>query len=57
MTRIVFELHDAPDGILLTVTESGFDALPPERREKALAANADGWAHQMMLIAKYLVQQ
>jgi hypothetical protein len=56
MTRIVFELHDAPDGILLTVTESGFDALPPERREQAVAANDDGWAHQMMLIAKYLVQ-
>lgn len=57
MTRIVFELHDAPEGILLTVTESGFDALPPARREQALAANDDGWAHQMMLIAKYLVRQ
>jgi uncharacterized protein YndB with AHSA1/START domain len=57
MTRIVFELHDAPDGILLTVTESGFDALPPARREKAFAANYDGWAHQMTLIAKYLVRQ
>ncbi|MGH8147536.1 MAG: SRPBCC family protein [Rhodanobacteraceae bacterium] len=56
MTRIVFELHDAPDGTLLTVTESGFDALPPARRANAIAANEDGWAHQMMLITKYLAR-
>lgn len=50
MTLIVFELHDAPEGILLTVTESGFDKLPPE----AFAANEGGWTHQMKLIEKYL---
>jgi uncharacterized protein YndB with AHSA1/START domain len=55
MTLIVFELHDAPEGILLTVTESGFDKLPPERRVKAFAANEGGWTHQMELIRKYLV--
>jgi uncharacterized protein YndB with AHSA1/START domain len=54
MTLIVFELHDAPEGILLTVTESGFDKLPPERRAKAFEANEGGWAHQMKLIAKYI---
>lgn len=54
MTLIVFELHDAPGGILLTVTESGFDRLPPERRAKAFAANEGGWTHQMKLIEKYL---
>lgn len=54
MTLIVFELHDAPEGILLTVTESGFDQLPPERRAKAFAANEGGWTHQMELIRKYL---
>ena len=54
MTLIVFELHDAPGGILLTVTESGFDKLPPERRAKAFAANEGGWEHQMKLIRKYL---
>lgn len=57
MTLVVFELHDTPEGILLTVTESGFDKLPPARRATAFAANDDGWAHQMMLIAKYLVRQ
>lgn len=54
MTLIVFELHEAPNGILLTVTESGFDQLPPERRAKAFAANEGGWTHQMTLISKYL---
>ena len=54
MTLIVFELHDAPEGILLTVTESGFDKLPPERRAKAFAADEGGWTHQMKLIEKYL---
>lgn len=57
MTLIVFELHDAPEGILLTVTESGFDKLPPERRAKAFAANEEGWTHQMDLIRKYLALQ
>lgn len=54
MTLIVFELRDASEGILLSVTESGFDKLPPERRAKAFAANEGGWSHQMELIRKYL---
>lgn len=54
MTLIVFELDGAPEGILLTVTESGFDKLPPGRRAKAFAANEGGWTHQMRLIKKYL---
>jgi len=55
-TVIVFELHDAPGGILLTVTESGFDQLPPERRAQAFAANDGGWTHQVRLVAKYLAR-
>ncbi len=55
-TLIVFELHDAPGGILLTVTESGFDQLPPERRAQAFAANDGGWTHQVRLVAKYLAR-
>jgi uncharacterized protein YndB with AHSA1/START domain len=54
MTRLVFELHDAPEGILLIVTESGFDKLPPERRAEAFAANEGGWTFQVKLIEKYL---
>jgi hypothetical protein len=39
---------------LLTVTESGFDGIPLERRAKAFKANEGGWSKQMGLIEKYL---
>ena len=53
-TLIVFELHDAEGGVLLTVTESGFDQIPLERRAKAFKANDGGWAKQMELINAYV---
>ena len=53
-TLIVFTLEEAPGGILLTVTESGFDSIPLERRAKALEANEQGWGMQLRLIEKYL---
>jgi len=55
-TLIVFTLDDAPGGILLKVTESGFDRIPLERRAKAFSANDQGWAIQVTLIEKYLAQ-
>jgi uncharacterized protein YndB with AHSA1/START domain len=55
-TLVSFELKDVDGGILLTVTESGFDQIPLERRAKAFAANEGGWAIQLKLIAKYLGQ-
>lgn len=54
MTRIVFELEDADGGTRLTITESGFDRIPIERRAKAFAANDGGWEHQTRLVRKYL---
>jgi uncharacterized protein YndB with AHSA1/START domain len=56
MTLVVFALSDAPEGTLLTVTESGFDGIPIARRAKAFEANDGGWTGQMTLIAKYLEQ-
>ena len=53
-TLVVFELEEATGGTMLTVTESGFDRIPLERRAKAFAANEGGWAAQMNLIEKYL---
>jgi uncharacterized protein YndB with AHSA1/START domain len=53
-TLIVFTLEEAPGGTLLTVTESGFDGIPLERRAEALKANEQGWAMQLKLIEKYL---
>jgi uncharacterized protein YndB with AHSA1/START domain len=53
-TLVEFLLEAVPGGTMLTLTESGFDNIPLERRAKAFTENAEGWAHQMTLIAKYL---
>jgi uncharacterized protein YndB with AHSA1/START domain len=53
-TLVVFELEEVEGGTLLTITESGFDRIPLERRAKAFAANEGGWEHQTRLVEKYL---
>jgi uncharacterized protein YndB with AHSA1/START domain len=55
-TLIEFELVDAAGGILLKISESGFDQIPLARRAKALKANEGGWQIQTTLIEKYLAQ-
>lgn len=57
MTLVTFELEEVPEGTRLTITESGFDALPLEQRAKAFADNAGGWEIQLSLIAKYLARE
>jgi uncharacterized protein YndB with AHSA1/START domain len=54
MTLVEFRLEAEGDGTRLTVTESGFGALPPHRRTEALPITDAGWAHQMRNIAKHL---
>ena len=54
-TLIVFALEEMPDGIMLTVTESGFDRIPLARRAKAFTANQQGWGMVVKLIEEYLV--
>jgi len=53
-TLVVFELEEAPDGTMLTVTESGFDQIPIERRAKAFSSHEPGWTMQTTLLDKYL---
>jgi uncharacterized protein YndB with AHSA1/START domain len=53
-TLVVFALEEVPGGTQLTITETGFDSIPLERRAKAFAANEGGWAKQIELITKYL---
>jgi uncharacterized protein YndB with AHSA1/START domain len=57
MTLVQFVLKDASEGILLTISESGFDQIPKARRAEAIAANEGGWAKQTELIQKYLAQK
>ena len=56
-TLVTFELEEVAGGTRLTITESGFDALPLERRAKAFADNEGGWEAQLGLVAKYLALQ
>jgi uncharacterized protein YndB with AHSA1/START domain len=53
-TLIELSLAEAEGGTLLTVVESGFDAVPAARRVKAFEMNSEGWAIQMGRIERHL---
>jgi uncharacterized protein YndB with AHSA1/START domain len=53
-TTVVFGLEAVADGVLLTITESGFDGIPLARRAKAFAANEGGWGMVVKLIGQYV---
>jgi uncharacterized protein YndB with AHSA1/START domain len=55
-TLVAFTLEEVADGILLTVTESGFDRIPLARRAEAFKSNEGGWAAVITLIKKYLAR-
>ncbi|HEX5415578.1 MAG TPA: SRPBCC family protein [Chloroflexota bacterium] len=50
MTLVEFRLAEVADGTELTVSESGFDRLPPSRRAQAFRMNERGWAAQLQNI-------
>ena len=54
-TLVVFTLEPVPDGVLLTVTESGFDQIPLARRANAFAQNEQGWNMVVKMFAEYIV--
>ncbi len=53
-TLVEFTLDETGEGVLLRIVESGFDAIPAERRASAFEANSEGWAAQTELVRKYL---
>jgi len=53
-TLVEFTLDETDGGVLLRIVESGFDAIPAERRASAFEANSEGWAAQTRLVQKYL---
>ena len=55
-TLVAFALEEVAGGVMLTVTESGFDQIPLARRAQAFLANEQGWGMQVKLIEAYLVQ-
>ena len=53
-TLVEFRLTQIKDGMLLLVTETGFDELPEERKDEAFSMNDKGWELQMLSIKNYL---
>ena len=56
-TLVVFRLQEVAGGVMLTITESGFSAVPLSRRAEAFKMNEGGWSAQTMLIEKYLAKE
>src|SRR5690606_9068556 len=54
MTLVTFELEEADGGVMLTITESGFDSVPLEKRAQAITSGAQGWEIQCRLIDRYV---
>jgi uncharacterized protein YndB with AHSA1/START domain len=54
MTLVEIALSPTSDGTQVTVTESGFDAIPPARRAKAFEMNSGGWTAQLDNIARHV---
>ena len=55
-TLVEFALEEQAGGVMLTVTESGFERIPLARRAEAFTMNEGGWEAQMTLIEKYLAK-
>jgi uncharacterized protein YndB with AHSA1/START domain len=53
-TLVEFELTEVRGGTLLTVVESGFDAVPAHRRLDAFRMNSGGWDTQMRNIERHV---
>jgi uncharacterized protein YndB with AHSA1/START domain len=53
-TLVEFTLAETPDGVLLTIVESGFDAIPEARRSASFEANSEGWAIQADLVRRFV---
>ncbi len=54
-TLVTFLLKDAPgNATLLTVIETGFDKIPPQRRVDAFRMNTRGWETQLGCIARHV---
>lgn len=55
-TLVEFTLEPTPGGTRLTVTETGFDALPADRGPEALRMNEGGWEAQIGNIEAHLAR-
>lgn len=55
-TLVEFTLVEVSDGVLLTIVESGFDAIPEARRRSFFEDNSEGWTMQTDLVRRFVEQ-
>lgn len=53
-TLVEFRLEAKGNGCVLTLTETGFENIPPNRRSVAFRDNSGGWTIQMQNIKEYV---
>lgn len=53
-TLVEFRLEPVPEGTRLRIVESGFERVPPHRRERAFRMNEGGWSAQADNIRRYV---
>jgi uncharacterized protein YndB with AHSA1/START domain len=53
-TLVEFRLEPKGGGTLLTVTETGFDAIPKDRQFEAYRMNEAGWTEQIRNIERHV---
>jgi uncharacterized protein YndB with AHSA1/START domain len=56
-TLVEFKPEKTSGGTLLTVTESGFDKIPSNRRSEAFRMNEGGWSEQLKNIENYVSRE
>lgn len=52
--HVAFQLEEILGGTRLTITESGYAALPRPRRIEVMRRNAEGWSIQAENVARYV---
>lgn len=55
-TLVEFTLEDKGGETLLTITESGFEKLPPHRRDEAFRMDDKGWSTQLNDIEEHVTR-
>lgn len=56
-TLVEFRLEKNGSGTVLTITESGFDKLPPDRQLIAFRGNDSGWTQQIKSVESYVAKK
>jgi len=56
MTLIEFRLDEVAEGTRLSISESGFDAIPIARRAEAFRMNQGGWDEQARNVEAYVAR-